>query len=66
MKFKSYLIRCATIACCLALLGHFITLLIYKSITIQEPNLAILLPEVVGLSLIIIFACLNLARDARG
>jgi len=65
MKLRYVIVRAGTIACGLALLWHFSNIARYGEHLIQEPIPVILILEIIGLIILLVFACLNLARDIR-
>ncbi len=50
----------------IAFLVHFGFIVMYKTLTIQEPSLIILSLEIAGLVAIVVFAFLNLIKFFRG
>lgn len=65
MKFKEVVVRGGLIGCGMALLVAFILILVYGNVVFLEPNLAILLMEILGLIILLMFATLQMVRDMK-
>lgn len=63
---RIWLTNILLLALAIAFLVHFSLILLYSEITIGEPNLLILGPEIGGMAIIAIFATVNLVQARKG
>lgn len=63
MKTGDIIIKSATLGCAVAILIVLLLLLRHGSLLHREPNLCVLVAEILGVAVIVVFALLNLIGD---